>query len=468
MFGTLRFRLTALFLSAVLVFGLVSIALALRLFQDVTRSQSVRELEREASGLADLYAESALRSSDEGTKAPEFAAEKLELATGDELFYVGASLFPGQRYGLTRLPRSALGEVALQRDEVVTFEFTPPGDDRVLLAAAQPVQLVRGTEPFGWLVVAKPTTELREQWLTLLGRLVLALAAGIGLGALLFWWLSRRLTEPVLALTRATQDVAAGRYDVEIPEAKGSDEVSLLSDRFRRMVEQLAEAEKLKRSFLMSVSHELRTPLTAIRGHVEAVREGIVSEPDQVRSSLDVIAAETDRLDRLVGDVLDLAKLQAHRFTVRHEEVDLGRVVDHAYGAFAEEARRRDIDYRVDARGEPPVIVSDGDRVLQVISNLLSNAFRWTPDGGRIDLRLAAVNGVVRVDVVDSGPGISDADRERIFEPFVSQDADGTGLGLPIARELAVALGGRVELGSEPGRGSRFRLVLPVRSPVVS
>ena len=181
-----------------------------------------------------------------------------------------------------------------------------------------------------------------------------------------------------------------------------------------------------------------------------------------------MIAAETDRLERLVGDVLDLAKLQAHRFTVRHEEVDLGRVVDHAYGAFAEEARRRDIDYRVDSTGEPPVIVSDGDRVLQVISNLLSNAFRWTPDGGRIDLRLAAVNGIVSVDVVDSGPGVSDADRERIFEPFVSQDVDGTGLGLPIARELAVALGGRVELESEPGRGSRFRLVLPVRSPVPS
>jgi two-component system sensor histidine kinase BaeS len=466
MFGTLRFRLTALFLSAVLVFGLVSIGLAVRLFQDVTRSQSVRELEREASGLADLYAESALRSSDEGTRAPEFAAEKLELATGDELFYVGASLFPGQRYGLTRLPRSALGDVELQRDAVVTFEFTPPGENRVLLAAAQPVQLVRGTEPFGWLVVAKPTTELREQWLTLLGRLVLALAAGIALGAVLFWWLSRRLTEPVLALTRATQDVAAGRYDVEIPEARGSDEVSLLSDRFRRMVEQLAEAEKLKRSFLMSVSHELRTPLTAIRGHVEALREGIVSEPEQVRSSLDVIAAESDRLERLVGDVLDLAKLQAHRFTVRQEEVDLGRVVDHAYGAFAEEARRREIDYRVDATDQPPVIVSDGDRVLQVISNLLSNAFRWTPDGGRIDLRLAASNGAVRVDVVDSGPGISDADRERIFQPFVSQDVDGTGLGLPIAQELALALGGRVELGSEPGRGSRFRLVLPAGPPL--
>jgi two-component system sensor histidine kinase BaeS len=462
MLGTLRFRLTALFLAVVLVFGLVSIALAVRLFQDVTRSQSERELEREASGLADLYAESALRASDEGVKAPEFAAEKLELATGDRLFYVGASLFPGQRFGLTRLHRSALGDVELDRNSVVTFEFTPPEGDQVLLAAAQPVQLVRGTEPFGWLIVAKPITELRDEWLTLLGRLVLALATGIALAALLFWWLSRRLTEPVLALTRATQDVAAGRYDVEIPAAKGGDEVALLSNRFRRMVEQLAEAEKLKRSFLMSVSHELRTPLTAIRGHVEAIREGIISEPEQVQASLDVVAAETDRLERLVGDVLDLAKLQAHRFTVRHEEVDLARVLDHAYGAFAEEARRREIDYRVEASGEPPVIVSDGDRVLQVISNLLSNAFHWTPNGGRVDLELAARNGSVTIDVVDSGPGVRAEDRERIFQPFISQDVEGTGLGLPIARELALALGGRVELSPEAGRGSRFRLVLPV------
>jgi signal transduction histidine kinase len=462
MLGTLRFRLTALFLAVVLVFGLVSIALAVRFFQDVTRSQSIHELEREASGLAALYAESALRSTDEGARAPEFAAKKLELATGDELYYVGASLFPGQRFGLTRLERGALGNVELERNRLVTFEFTPPGEERTLIAAAQPVQLVRGTEPFGWLIVAKPTAELREQWLTLLGRLALALAAGIALAAALFWWLSRRLTEPVLALSRATHAVGTGRYDVEIPDARGGDEISLLTDRFRRMVARLAEGEQVKRSFLMSVSHELRTPLTAIRGHVEALREGIVSEPEQVRGSLDIIAAETDRLERLVGDVLDLAKLQAQRFTVRHEEVDLGRVLDHAYGTFAEEARRREIDYRLEADGDAPVIVSDGDRVLQVISNLLSNAFRWTPDGGRIELQLAAANGAVQVDVVDSGPGIPAAQRERIFDPFISQDANGTGLGLPIARELAVALGGRIELESELGTGSRFRLVLPV------
>jgi len=230
------------------------------------------------------------------------------------------------------------------------------------------------------------------------------------------------------------------------------------------MVAQLAEAEQLKRSFLMSVSHELRTPLTAIRGHVEALREGIVSEPEQVHVSLDIVAAETDRLERLVGDVLDLAKLQAHRFTVRHEEVDLERVLDQAYGAFTEEARRREIDYRLSGVDAAPVIVSDGDRVLQVITNLLSNAFRWTPDGGRIDLQLESSNGTVSVDVLDTGPGVPPAQQRRIFEAFVSQDADGTGLGLPIARELAVALGGGIELRSESGAGSRFRLVLP-RAP---
>ena len=462
MLGSLRFRLTALFLAAFLVFGLVSIGIAVRLFQNVTRSQSIRELEREAEGLAALYAESAIQSSDEGTKAPEFAAQSLELATGDELFYVGASLFPGQRFGLERLLQSALGDVRLERDRLVTFTFTPPGDDRELLAAAQPVRLANGTEPFGWLIVAKPVTALREQLLTLLGRLALALAAGLALAGILFWWLSRRLTEPVRALTRATEHVAAGRYDVEIPAGRGSDEISVLTDRFRGMVEKLSETERLKRSFLMSVTHELRTPLTAIRGHVEALREGVVSDPEQVAGSLEIIAIETDRLERLVGDVLDLAKLQAHRFTVRREEVDMNRVIEQAYGAFAEEARRREIDYSVEAGDLAPVIVSDGDRVLQVISNLLSNAFRWTPDGGHIELTLEASNGSVEVEIVDSGPGIPAEHRERIFQAFISNDADGTGLGLPIARELAVALGGRIELDSSPGSGSRFRLVLPV------
>jgi two-component system phosphate regulon sensor histidine kinase PhoR len=211
----------------------------------------------------------------------------------------------------------------------------------------------------------------------------------------------------------------------------------------------------------MSVSHELRTPLTAIRGHVDALREGVVEDPELRSASLDVIALEADRLSRLVGDILDLAKLDAHRFTLLQEEVDMQALCEQAYTAFSEEARRRAIDYRSDVEARP-VIVTDGDRVLQIISNLLQNAFRWTPDGGRIGLSLEHANGDVRVVVDDTGPGITADERERIFRPFVSRDgAGGTGLGLAIARELAAALGGRIDLESELGRGSRFLLVLP-------
>ena len=142
----------------------------------------------------------------------------------------------------------------------------------------------------------------------------------------------------------------------------------------------------------------------------------------------------------------------------------MGRLLERAYSTFSEEARQRGIEYTSESDAAP-VIVSDGDRVLQIISNLLSNAFRWTPDGGRIDLALQSENGTITVDVADTGPGIEPDARERIFRPFWSMDGRGTGLGLPIARELAMALGGRIELRTEVGKGSRFRLVLPSQHP---
>ena len=268
----------------------------------------------------------------------------------------------------------------------------------------------------------------------------------------------------MLALSDAADEIARGRYGVELPYVSGGDEIGHLAGRFREMAARLSEAEELERNFLMTVSHELRTPLTAIRGHVSALREGLIDDPDLEQQSLEIVQSETERLERLVGDVLDLAKLHAHRFTVLREEVDMGALVDRAYAAFSEEARRRGIDYRVDVY-EAPVIETDGDRVLQIISNLLANAFRWTPDAGRIGLELSTENGTVSVAVEDTGPGIGPVEQERIFRPFWSRDDAGTGLGLAIARELSVALGGRIELDSEPGRGSRFELVLPASEP---
>jgi signal transduction histidine kinase len=453
MLQSLRFRLPAFFLAGVVVAGLVATGIAVKLFQDYTRDRTYSALRRESLGLAKLYAEHA------GLAA--FRSSHLEEATGDRIFYVGENrlpLYPGQKTPIRQLPPGTIDWQRLRDRGMLQFEFAPKNTGVRYLAVARPVK--PGGKLFGALIVATPKSSLRTRWLTLIERLALALAAGIVVAAALGYYLSRRITKPVLALAHAADEVAEGHYDVEIPRVPGGGEIRDLTERFGEMALRLQEADQRERTFLMTVSHELRTPLTAIRGHIEALREGVASDEESRQESLAVVYAETERLDRLVGDVLDLAKLNARRFSVRHEEVDMSRVVDVAYTAFAEEARRREIDYDEDVDGRP-VIVSDGDRVLQIISNLLSNAFRWTPDGGRIGLALEARNGTVAVSVADTGPGIRADEIDRIFRPFWSRDGRGTGLGLPIAHELAGALGGRIELETEPGRGSCFRLVLP-------
>jgi signal transduction histidine kinase len=454
MLRSLRFQLPALFLLGVVVAGLVSAALALRLFQTYAqnraRSQAYGELEREAAGLTRLYARHA--------GFQRLSAGDLQLATGDRIFYRGIDLFPGQAPTFRKVPKGVILPKPKRRAPA-RFSFQAGGQP--LLAVVKPVKI--GRQTFGQLVVAKPETRLHQHWLALIDRLLLAFAGGVAVAAAFAWYASRRITTPVLRLSRAADEVARGNYDVDVPPG-GAGEIGVLAGRFREMAARLSEAEELERNFLMSVSHELRTPLTAIRGHVEALREGVVTDEEMRIASLTVIAAEAERLERLVGDVLDLAKLDAHRFTLLREEVEMERLIDRAYVTFSEEARRRKIDYRCSVEAKP-VIVSDGDRVLQIISNLLSNAFRWTPDGGTIELELRAVDGTVFVAVDDSGPGIPAAERERIFRPFWSRDGGGTGLGLAIARELASALGGRIQLETSPERGSRFELVLPAHQP---
>jgi signal transduction histidine kinase len=455
MFSSLRFRLPALFLLGIVVSGLIAAVVALRLFQGYVLNRSKADLRREAVGLTEVFAQQAITANDTG--ALPRIARQLERATGDRLFYVGVSPVPGKNVGLELLPQST---VDWRSGRTITFEFTPPRASRTYVAVARPLKLEKKGPAFGDLIVAKPKTELTQQLIPLLERLALASLGGILVAGLLGWYLSRRITRPVLALSRATDEIARGSYEVDLPDVRGGDEIGHLAGSFRQMAARLSDAERQERNFLMSVSHELRTPLTAIRGHVDALREGVAEDPEAREASLEVIAREGARLERLVGDVLDLAKLEAHRFTVHTEEVDMERLCDQAYNAFGEEARRRSIEYakRFEAQ---PTIFSDGDRVLQIISNLLSNAFRWTPDGGRVQLELSASNGRVSVAIDDSGPGVAIEEQERIFRPFWSRDDSGTGLGLAIAHELAAALGGSIGLDSRPGEGSRFELVLP-------
>jgi two-component system OmpR family sensor kinase len=448
MFHSLRFRLPALFLVGIVLAGVTSTLIAVKLFQDYARGRKFSELKREATGLAQLYADQAGKE--------VFSSKGLEKATGDTLFYSGLPLFGPK--GIKHLPQRSVDFVQINQGRVIRFTFTPPGLNHRYYAVAAPVRL--GHSTFGAFVAASPVSKLRASWLTLIERLSLALIGGLVIAGALGWWLSRRITVPVLALSKAADQLSKGRYDVDVPAVRGRDEIAGLAESFREMAARLQEADELERNFLLTVSHELRTPLTAIRGHVVALREGVAADPEAQAASLEVIELETSRLERLVGDVLDLAKLNARRFTVLREEVDMQRLLDQAYTAFAEEARRREIDYIRDVE-DAPVLVSDGDRVLQIISNLLANAFRWTPDGGRIALEMSSDNGKIAVAVSDSGPGIDSASRERIFRPFWSRDGRGTGLGLAISRELALALGGQLDLESTPGKGSRFELLLP-------
>ena len=462
--SSLRFRLPALFLVGIVVAAAITALLAMRFFQEVTRDDSLNELRRQAAGLSDLYATQALQSNRRGSQAPAFAAARLERATGATLYYAGLDLFPGDESGLRRLDVSVLpDQEALDEGRPQTFEFTPPGENRRYLAAAHPLKI--GDETFGALVASKPRAELQERWVVLVKRLGLAFLAGLAVAAGLLWYFTRRLTAPVLALTRATSELARGRYDVKLPRANDRNEIGRLTQSFREMTRRLAESEELERNFFMSISHELRTPLTAIRGHAEALSEGLADDPEAREASLGVIRSEGERLERLVGDLLDLAKLDAHRFTLAEDEVEVCRLLEHAYQARTEEARRRGIAYERTFAADP-VIHTDGDRVLQIVTNLIDNAFTWTPDGGRIEVGLAQDNGAVAVSVADTGPGVAPQDREKIFRPFFSGDkTKGTGLGLAIARELAHALGGELELDPHPqnGRGARFELRLPAQ-----
>jgi len=434
MFRSLRFRLPALFLAGAALAGLVSTIISIGLFQDYTEDRLIAEMRREARGLTSLYAEQADRAIGE----PELVLPRLaratlrfEQASGSRIYYAGQKIFYGSGgSGLRTVPRTI---VEWRDGKVRSFEFTPPGANREYLAVSSPLRFGKREPYFGTLIVAKPKAELRDRWTTLIERLALAGVVGILVAAALAWYLSRRITKPVQALAVAADQIAEGRYDVDVPRVTSRDEIGQLSESFEEMATRLQEAEELERNFLMTVSHELRTPLTAIRGHVEALREGVAGDEASRAASLGVIAAEAARLERLVGDVLDLAKLDTRRFTLRREEVDMGRLLERAYGTFTEEARARGIDYQHEISARP-VIIADGDRVLQIISNLLSNAFRWTPDGGRVELALAQENGAVSVAVQDSGPGIPEDDVDRIFRPFWSRDGGGTGLGLAIAR----------------------------------
>ena len=434
--------------------------LSVREVERLQRAESVRDLERQARAASSLLARQQQELGD-----VSYAKDLQDMTAGQLFFASYLNLSLGVNETIPLLPKRFAAE--LHWDELIergsqTLELGLRDGEGGYLAAAAPVYLAEDRDnPVGAIVVARAEGELSAPTLTLVRRVAPALAVGLLLALVVALTLSRRITRPLAELSAASDQISKGSYDVHLESARGNDELGRLAASFEMMAVRLKEADEHERTFLMRISHELRTPLTAIQGHVQAIVDGVIDDPVEREESLEVVLAESDRLQRLIGDLLDLAKLEARRFSLNHELVDLAAVCTQAVAARREEARAGDVSVTWSGDGSHEVI-GDGDRLLQVVGNLLDNALRWTPRGGAVEVELHVDGSVARVTVTDTGPGVRAPERETIFRPFVTGDAGtGTGLGLPVAAELAAAMGGRLRVDDAPGGGARFTLSLP-------
>jgi two-component system sensor histidine kinase BaeS len=310
------------------------------------------------------------------------------------------------------------------------------------------------TLPHLGLLLMRPASLRAAAWRPFLVDLLLAALAGVVLAAALSFVVARSIARPIRRVAAATRALAADETHDPLPTG-GTTELSSLAEAFNQMTQELAASRQAERDFLLSVSHELKTPLTAIRGYSEGLADGAF-DPDEAAR---IISLEASRLERLVRDLLDLARMNRSEFSVRREPVDIAEVAREAVRRH--EASARGFDVALLAEGDETWVEADTDRLLQVTSNLVENALRETPAGGSVTVR--AEPG--RLFVTDTGKGIPAEDVPHAFERFYLYDkADkdrpvGSGLGLAIVKQLATAMGGDVTVQSGPG-GTTFEVRL--------
>jgi len=363
------------------------------------------------------------------------------LTTQDERL----SVLP-RRQARLLLPDSPAGRITVNGHDYLYATRWTDADVVVLLRTASSVR--SDSRPF-WFALAAA------------GALGCLLAAAVAAA------LARGIARPVVRVARASSRLAAGESPQPLP-VSGSLELRALAESFNTMADQLRRAREAERSFLLSVSHELKTPLTAIRGYAEALEEGVLT-PDR---AVKVIRTEAERLERLIADLLHLARLDRQRFDIRPTTVDLAEIARESASRHAARARELGVQLELQRESAAPAS-ADPDRLLQAVSNLVENALRCTPPGGTVTLATAAG----RLAVTDTGPGIAAEEIPHAFERFFlyrrynGHRQVGTGLGLAIVRELAQAMGGDVEVESPPGAGTAFTIRLPlpeaeIRPPV--
>jgi heavy metal sensor kinase len=330
------------------------------------------------------------------------------------------------------------------------------------------IDLANGRADGAVFVVAseRPMEEALAGWRWLLAGVVAVatlLAWGIG------WVVTSAAMRPVDRLTQAARAIGeAGEATGRLPEPPQADELGRLARTFNWMLGRLAETSATQRRFLADASHEMRTPLTVVQTNAQGLLRRADGDPAEREESLRAILRESDRMARLINDLLTLARVDAGQRLAR-QTLALDELVLEVYHQERPLAEGVRLEIGAWDRAE---VVGDADRLKQVLLNLVDNALRYTPTGGTVRIEVARNADAAVVRVRDTGPGIPDAERERIFERFYRVDQGrsrgdgGTGLGLAIAREVAEAHGGRIEVESKPGRGSTFSLILPLAPEV--
>ena len=287
-------------------------------------------------------------------------------------------------------------------------------------------------------------------WMAVLVAAVLCVLVGAAL--------ARGLSRPILEIEQATRRISNGDLDARV-DSSSDDEIGRLGQSINEMAGRLQQLESAREQFLGEISHDLRTPLTAIKGLlVNAIDDAC---PDE-RPSLELAERETDRLIRLVNQLLDFNRWRVRRLELTCSSLDVSAVARDAVGLSEARASHRNIALVLEAPSMGPLALADADRVQRVILNLLDNAIKFTEPDGRVVLTVEQRESEARVSVLDTGRGMTDEERDRAFEPYYRGAGGGVGLGLAIARAVVEAHGGRMGLESELGKGCCVWFTLPL------
>lgn len=309
------------------------------------------------------------------------------------------------------------------------------------------------------------TTERIIQFLLadLLASLTAYIVVSAAAALLVGIWVGRTLTRPLQQLENAANAIKAGELNQNVP-VQGSREMVAMATAFNEMAAQLSQAEALRKNLLADVAHELRHPIHILQGNLQAILDDVypLSKEEIVR-----LADQTQHLTRLVQDLHDLSQAEAHQLPLQRQEMDIADVVKDAAATYKPLALGRHIDLHVELLGAIPTIQGDPARLRQVMLNLLDNALRHTPDGGKVLVTVQKQNGRLQVQVKDNGSGISPEHLPFVFDRFYKLDRgrerSGTGLGLAIAKAVVEAHGGEIAVQSEgTGAGAAFTLYLPL------